>query len=72
MQGKVKMWFANKGYGFISQEGKKDVFVHCQDIRRDGTMVNGKKLIIGQTVEFDIEETNQGPRATCVIVLKNK
>ena len=58
MQGKVK-WFNNeKGFGFIEMEGADDVFVHFSAIQGDGY----KALEEGQEVSFDITEGNRGPR----------
>jgi len=55
VKGKVK-WFSNqKGYGFITPENGKDVFVHHSVIQGDGY----KSLEEGQEVEFEI---NQGPK----------
>ncbi|MED2647627.1 cold shock-like protein CspB, partial [Bacillus thuringiensis] len=57
MQGKVK-WFNNeKGFGFIEMEGADDVFVHFSAIQGDGY----KALEEGQEVSFDITEGNRGP-----------
>jgi CspA family cold shock protein len=50
MQGKVKWFNAEKGYGFIETEQGGDVFVHFSAIQMDGY----KALEEGQTVEFDI------------------
>ncbi|MEC2564329.1 cold shock-like protein CspB, partial [Bacillus thuringiensis] len=58
MQGKVK-WFNNeKGFGFIEMEGADDVFVHFSAIQGDGY----KALEEGQEVSFDITEGNRGPQ----------
>ena len=55
MQGKVK-WFNNeKGFGFIEMEGADDVFVHFSAIQGDGY----KALEEGQEVSFDITEGNR-------------
>jgi CspA family cold shock protein len=62
MQGKVK-WFNNeKGFGFIEVEGGEDVFVHFTAIQTDGF----RSLEEGQEVSFDIVEGNRGPQAANV------
>lgn len=62
MQGTVK-WFNNqKGYGFISDEQGNDVFVHYSGITMDGF----KSLEEGQAVEFDVIDGAKGPQATNV------
>lgn len=62
MQGTVK-WFNNqKGYGFISDEQGNDVFVHYSGITMDGF----KSLEEGQAVEFDVVDGAKGPQATNV------
>ncbi len=64
-QGTVKWFNEEKGFGFISVEGGKDVFVHFSAIAKDGF----KTLKEGQKVEFSIEEGSRGPQATNVVVL---
>ncbi|ABS21648.1 cold-shock protein CspD [Bacillus cytotoxicus] len=65
MQGKVK-WFNNeKGFGFIEIEGADDVFVHFTAIQGEGY----KSLEEGQEVSFDIVEGNRGPQAANVVKL---
>ena len=65
MQGKVKWFNAEKGYGFIESEEGGDVFVHYSAIQTDGF----KTLDEGQAVEFDIVEGARGPQAANVIKL---
>ncbi len=55
MQGTVKWFNAEKGFGFIERQEGDDVFVHFSAIQTDGF----KTLEEGQAVEFDIEE---GPK----------
>ena len=61
-QGTVKWFNPEKGYGFISQEGGEDLFVHWSEIQMDGY----KTLDEGQAVEFDIVEGEKGPQAVNV------
>lgn len=65
MQGKVKWFNAEKGYGFIEREDGGDVFVHFSAIQTEGF----KTLEEGQSVEFDIVEGARGPQAANVIKL---
>ncbi|NBD26687.1 cold shock domain-containing protein [Paenibacillus rhizovicinus] len=62
MQGKVKWFNAEKGYGFIETEQGGDVFVHFSAIQSEGF----KTLEEGQSVEFDIVEGARGPQAANV------
>ena len=65
MKGTVK-WFNNqKGYGFISDENGKDVFVHYSGLAGDGF----KSLDEGQKVEFDVQDGAKGPQAVKVVKL---
>ena len=64
-QGTVKWFNGSKGYGFISQEGGEDVFVHFQSIIGDGY----KTLEEGQKVEFTVGEGEKGPQAKDVEVI---
>ncbi|MBO9129894.1 cold-shock protein [Bacillus sp. 165] len=62
LQGKVKWFNAEKGFGFIEAEGKGDVFVHFSAIQGDGF----KTLEEGQEVTFEIVEGARGPQAANV------
>jgi len=62
MQGKVKWFNAEKGYGFIEGEDGKDVFVHFSAIQSDGF----KTLDEGQAVSFEVVEGARGPQAANV------
>ena len=65
MQGTVKWFNAEKGFGFIEFEGGKDVFAHFSAIVGDGY----KSLDEGQRVEFDVVEGNRGPQAENIVKL---
>jgi cold shock protein len=58
-EGKVKWFNDQKGFGFIEQEGGKDLFVHHTSITGEGF----KSLAEGQKVSFEVEETSKGPKA---------
>lgn len=61
-KGTVK-WFDNsKGFGFISREGGRDVFVHHTAILGDGY----KSLAEGQEVEFEVTKGPKGDQAASV------
>jgi cold shock protein len=63
MQGKVKWFNPDKGFGFIETEEGGDVFVHFSAIQGDGF----KTLEEGQAVEFDVVEGNRGAQAANVV-----
>ena len=59
LEGKVKWFNSEKGFGFIEVEGQDDVFVHFSAIQGEGF----KTLEEGQSVSFEIVEGNRGPQA---------
>ncbi len=65
MEGRVKWFNPQKGYGFIEMDDGQDVFVHYSEIQDEGF----KTLEEGQKVEFDVVEGNRGPQATNVVKL---
>ena len=64
-EGKVKWFNEKKGFGFIEQDGGKDLFVHYSAITSEGF----KTLSEGQRVSFEVEDTPKGPKAKNVQVL---
>jgi len=65
MQGKVKWFNPDKGYGFIETEEGSDVFVHFSAIQSEGF----KTLDEEQAVEFDVVEGNRGSQAANVVAI---
>lgn len=66
-KGTVK-WFNNqKGFGFITMEDGTDIFVHYSGIISDEKR---KTLTEGQTVTFNVEETEKGNQAINVTVIE--
>jgi CspA family cold shock protein len=58
-EGKVKWFNESKGFGFIEQEGGKDLFVHHSAIQGEGF----KTLAEGDRVSFDVTQGAKGPAA---------
>ena len=57
MKGTVKWFNSFKGYGFISGEDEKDVFVH------KNSLPNGTHINEGDKVEYNVQETDRGLNA---------
>ncbi len=62
LEGTVKWFNADKGYGFIQVEDGDDVFVHFSAIQSEGF----KALNEAEKVEFEIIDSERGPQATNV------
>ncbi|HEM3614155.1 TPA: cold-shock protein [Streptococcus suis] len=60
VQGTVKWFNAEKGFGFIAQENGPDVFAHFSEIQSNGF----KSLEDGQKVTFEVEQGQRGLQAT--------
>ncbi|MDD2260192.1 MAG: cold-shock protein, partial [Acholeplasmataceae bacterium] len=59
-------WFdEKKGYGFISTDDGKDIFVHFSAIQAEGF----KNLNEGDLVEFEVNDGDRGPQASHVVKL---
>ncbi|MGI6392864.1 MAG: cold shock domain-containing protein [Candidatus Izemoplasmatales bacterium] len=65
MNGTVKWFNAEKGYGFITDENGKDIFAHYSAIQGEGY----KSLENGQAVSFDVVEGARGPQAANIVKL---
>jgi CspA family cold shock protein len=64
LKGTVKWYNPRKGYGFIQGEDGKDVFVHSS------ALTMGADISEKDQVEYQIEESERGQRATKVKILK--
>jgi CspA family cold shock protein len=65
MEGKVKSFNKQKGYGFITCEVEGDIFFHYSSLIMDGF----KTIDVNAIVEFELEETSKGKRATNIKVV---
>ena len=64
MQGKVKLFNKEKGYGFITAEGQpKDIFFHYSELVMEGF----KTIETDAVVEFELVETDRGPKAKQIV-----
>jgi CspA family cold shock protein len=64
MNGTVKWFNAEKGFGFITTDEGNDVFAHFSQIQKEGF----KSLEEGQEVEFDVVEGQKGLQAENITV----
>jgi CspA family cold shock protein len=67
-RGTVKWFNGDKGFGFITQEGGDDLFVHYSEIQSPGY----RSLDEGATVEFEITQGKKGLQASSVTVVKSE
>ena len=68
MEGKVKWFSDNKGYGYLSGDDQSDYFAHYSYILCSGY----KKLEAGQRVSFDVESSDKGLKAINISVLEGR
>ncbi len=57
MKGKIKMFNAERGFGFVTGEDGKDAYVHSSAIE------GGATLAMGDTIEYEVEAGERGLRA---------
>jgi len=60
MDGKVKFFNAEKGFGFIAGDDSKEYFVHKSSLEADASLKEN------DAVTFDVEEGDRGPKAVNV------
>ena len=65
INGTVKWFNDEKGFGFIEQQGGPDIFVHFSAINGTGR----RSLTDGQSVSFEVTDGQKGPQATNVTPL---
>lgn len=62
MRGRVKWFDEKKGFGFIAQETGKDIFFHHTSLAMKGF----RTIEDGANVEYDVEQSEKGPKAVRV------
>ncbi len=68
VQGTVKWFSDQKGFGFITpDDGSPDVFAHFSEIQSEGF----KTLPEGQKVEFEVQQGDKGPRAAGIRIVES-
>lgn len=67
MNGTVKWFNAEKGFGFITSEEGNDVFAHYSQIQKEGY----KSLDEGNKVTFDVVNGPKGPQAENIVVVED-
>ncbi|MHC1720423.1 MAG: cold-shock protein [Clostridiaceae bacterium] len=65
MNGTVKWFNSEKGFGFITGEDGTDVFAHFSQIQKDGY----KALEEGQKVSYEVVKGPKGPQAENIVIL---
>jgi cold shock protein len=65
MNGTVKWFNGEKGFGFITGEDGNDVFAHFSQIQKDGY----KTLEEGQKVSYEVVKGPKGPQAENIVIL---
>jgi hypothetical protein len=65
LNGTLKFFNVDKGFGFIAGQDGVDVFVHFSNIQAEGF----KTLNEGQTVSYDVQETSRGLQAINVVAI---
>jgi CspA family cold shock protein len=65
-KGIVKWFSTEKGYGFVRRETGEEIFVHHTDIEVDGYA----SLRNGESVEFEVFESDRGPKARKLVPLE--
>ena len=65
VQGKIKWFSTQKGYGFVTVDGGKDVFIHGSNVESGGVL----RLKEGMAVDFVVARGTKGPQAEDLKIL---